>query len=285
MDIGALYREVRDRFRAHAIDTAELDARILVAAALKLDPSEVILKSDEHADHQSCEAARIYARNRISGKPVGRILGRREFWGLDFALNDETLEPRPDTEVLVDAVLCRSSPLEVLSFADIGTGTGAIAIALLTERENASAVAIDISEGALRCAKRNAERLGVGDRVLFSCANYGSALGAEVDWVISNPPYIRTKVIEELSPEVRVHDPERALDGGSDGLEAYRAIVDRAGEVLGASGRIALEIGFDQAMDVSEMLRRADFVDIEIIQDLAGCDRVVVAKRNEIGRF
>lgn len=285
MNIGALYREIRDRFRTHAIDTAELDARILVAAALKLDPSDVILKSDEHADQLSCEAARTYAADRISGKPVGRILGHREFWGLEFMLNDDTLEPRPDTEVLVGAVLGRSSPVEAFSFADIGTGTGAIAIALLSERENASAVAIDISEGALRCAKRNAERLGVGNRVLFSCADYGSALGAAVDWVISNPPYIRSKMIEGLSPEVRVHDPDRALDGGSDGLDAYRAIVDRAEDILETGGRIALEIGFDQAVDVSAMLRRANFVDIEIIQDLAGRDRVLVAKRNEIGRF
>lgn len=285
MDIGTLYREVRDRFRRHLIESAELDARILVAAALKLNLSEVILKSDEHVDDQSCEAARTYATDRISGKSVGRILERREFWGLNFALNDDTLEPRPDTEVLVDAVLGRSLPAERLSFADIGTGTGAIAIALLTERKNAWAVATDISVGALRCAKHNAERLGVADRVLFCRANYVSALGADLDWVISNPPYIRSNVIEELSPEVRVHDPERALDGGSDGLDAYRAIIDRAEEVLGTNGRIALEIGFDQAAAVSAMLRRANFVDIEIIQDLAGHDRVLVAKRNEIDQF
>ena len=279
MNAGSLYRAVRTRFREAGLETPDLDARILVASALGFTPSDLLLKEDEPVAPSSRLLAEDYSAKRLSGLPVGRILGRREFWGLEFLLNEATLEPRPDTETLVEAVLARCDQGRAFKFADIGTGTGAIAIALLTECKQAIGVAVDVSPAALSCAYQNAARLGVGDRFLLLQANYLDALNKDLDWIVSNPPYIRTDVVKTLSKEVREHDPDLALDGGEDGLSAYRNIIARAGAILGQGGRIALEIGFDQAADVSGLLSEHGFSDIEIITDLAGKDRVLAAVR------
>ncbi len=279
MTAGSLYRAVRARFREARLETPDLDARILVASALGVTPSDLLLKEDEPVAPSSRLLAEDYSAKRLSGLPVGRILGRREFWGLEFLLNEATLEPRPDTETLVEAVLARCDQGRAFKFADIGTGTGAIAIALLTECTQAIGVAVDVSLAALNCASQNAARLGVGDRFLPLQANYLDALNKDLDWIVSNPPYIRTDVVKTLSKEVREHDPDLALDGGEDGLSAYRNIIARAGAILGQGGRIALEIGFDQAADVSGLLSEHGFSDIEIITDLAGKDRVLAAVR------
>jgi len=282
---GDLYRDVRKRFREANLETPDLDARLLMAAALEVSPSDLILREDDKVGDEQRLLALKYADQRLFGLPVGRILGEREFWGLRFRLNEETLEPRPDTETLVQAVLDRVSCEEPLVLADIGTGSGAIAVALLTELPNAVCAAIDISERALECARGNAARHGVAERLLPVRSDYASSLGAGVDWVLSNPPYIQTKVVAGLSREVREHDPGRALDGGTDGLDAYREIVPQALQCLSPDGRIGLEIGFDQAQEVSELLRQWGFLHIEIIQDLAGNDRVVLAMRRESGSF
>nr|WP_274611797.1 peptide chain release factor N(5)-glutamine methyltransferase [Roseibium polysiphoniae] len=282
---GDLYRDVRKRFREANLEMPDLDARLLTASALEVSPSDLILREDDTVGDEQRLLALKYADQRLIGLPVGRILGEREFWGLRFHLNEETLEPRPDTETLVQAVLDRVSCEEPLVLADIGTGTGAIAVALLNELPNAVCAAIDISERALECARGNAARHGVAERLLAVRSDYASSLGAGVDWVLSNPPYIRTKVVEGLAREVREHDPARALDGGADGLDAYREIVPQALQCLSPDGRIGLEIGFDQAQEVSELLRQWGFLHIEIIQDLAGNDRVVLAMRRESGSF
>lgn len=279
MTAGSLYRAVRARFREAGLETPDLDARILVASALGFTPSDLLLKEDEPVAPSSRLLAEDYSAKRLSGLPVGRILGRREFWGMEFLLNEATLEPRPDTETLVEAVLARCDQGRAFKFADIGTGTGAIAIALLTECTQAIGVAVDVSLAALSCASQNAARLGVRGRFLPLQANYLDALNKDLDWIVSNPPYIRTDVVKTLSKEVREHDPDLALDGGEDGLSAYRNIIARAGAILGQGGRIALEIGFDQAADVSGLLSEHGFSDIEIITDLAGKDRILAAVR------
>jgi release factor glutamine methyltransferase len=281
MNIGTLSREIRDLFRDHGIETADLDARLLLADALGMEVSELILNSEEEAPVSACDRARAHAEKRLSGMPVGRILGSREFWGLEFRLNDQTLEPRPDTETLVESVLSRCPVEGPFRFADIGTGTGAIAISLLKERGHAICLATDISERALHCAQANAVFHGVAERFLAIRADYGDPVGAGLDWIISNPPYIRSDVVDRLDREVVEHDPRRALDGGSDGLVAYRSIVASARRCLAENGRIAVEIGYDQGEAVSALLSAAGFLDIEIIQDLAGHDRVVVAKQHK----
>ena len=281
MTIGRLYRSVRDRFRAAGLPTPDLDAKLLVSAALGVEVSALVLRDHEDADPAAAELAETYARKRLDGTPVGRILGEREFYGRRFLLNAATLEPRPDTETLIDAVLTRCAPDDALTVCDIGTGTGAIAVTLLAELPRARMIAVDLSKEALFCACRNAELHGVADRFLPVCADYTSALRPEggFDWVVSNPPYIRTAVLQELSREVIQHDPMLALDGGENGLTAYLRIVADAVHLLRSGGGIALEIGFDQGEDLKKQLRHHGFGAIEIIRDLSGNDRVAIARK------
>lgn len=282
MSIGQLYRSVRDRFRAAGLPTPELDARLLVGAALDLPLSDLLLREHDEAAPGAAELVEAHAQKRLAGMPVGRILGEREFYGRRFLLNPATLEPRPDTETLIDAVLERCAPDEAPLICDIGTGTGAIAVTLLAELPNSRMIAVDLSEQALECAAGNALLHGVGGRLLPVRADYTSALRPEggFDWVVSNPPYIRSAVLAELSREVIQHDPKLALDGGEDGLTAYIRIVTDAKKLLRSGGWIALEIGFDQAVDLEKQLRHHGFVGIEIIQDLSGNDRVVLGRRS-----
>jgi release factor glutamine methyltransferase len=279
MKIGALYRQIRDQFRDANLETPELDAKLLVSAAFGKSVSDLLLKEMDDAPDASVATALEYSGQRLAGKPVGRILGVREFYGRQFKLNRAALEPRPDTETLIDAVLRQSDPGQPLRMCDIGTGSGAIAVTLLAELPKALMVAVDISEEALICAAENADLNQVDDRFYPVCADYADPLQFGFDWVVSNPPYIRTQVLQELSREVTHHDPNRALDGGLDGLEAYKRIVSRAAEILAPGGRIALEIGYDQAGELKKQLRHHGFEGIDIIQDLGGRDRVATARR------
>jgi release factor glutamine methyltransferase len=276
---GQLYRQVRDRFRKARLTTPELDAKLLVCGVLQISVSDLVL--NEQDDVADGEAVRVeaYADKRLSGMPVGRILGEREFFGRRFLLNAATLEPRPDTEILVDAVLERVDPIRPGLMCDIGTGTGAIAISLLAEIPACQMIAVDLSEEALLCAARNAELHHVRERFFPVCADYLSALRPGLDWVISNPPYIRTAVLAKLSAEVIHHDPQLALDGGEDGLSAYDQIVTDAKKLLRPDGMIAMEIGYDQAGDLKKQLRHHGFGEIEIIKDLSGNDRVTIARK------
>lgn len=279
MKTGALYRQIRDQFRGGKLETPELDAKLLVSAALRISVSELLLSESEEVPDAAAGIALEYATQRLNGKPVGRILGEREFYGRTFRLNHATLEPRPDTETLIETVLKDCDPVQPLTMCDIGTGSGAIAVTLLAELQEAIMVAVDISEAALGCAASNADNHGVGDRFLPIRGDYVAALQHGFDWVISNPPYIRTPVLSELSKDVLQHDPILALDGGADGLQAYRQIVSQAASILVPGGRIALEIGYDQGEELKNQLRHHGFEAIDIIQDLGGRDRVATARR------
>lgn len=279
MQTGQLYRLVRDRFRQKGLPTPELDARLLVAAALEIPPSDLILRDLDTVAEDRADTAMSYAGRRLDGMPVGRILGEREFYGRSFRLNRATLEPRLDTEVLVDAVLAATSEDDDFLMCDIGTGTGAIAVTLLAERPRSRAVATDLSLEALECAFANAHHHRVADRFLPVRADYLTALGPGFDWVISNPPYIRTAVLRDLDREVIQHDPLLALDGGEGGLDAYIRIVADARRVLRTGGKMALEIGWDQAVSLENILVQQEFSEVMVTRDLAGRDRVVTAVR------
>ena len=277
MKLGFLYRSVRDRFRAEGIETADLDARLLVSGVLKLSPGQLILREDDEIGVDDCNLVEAATVQRLAGMPVGRILGTREFFGLEFGLNSDTLEPRPDTEVLVEAVLADVKDRANWTFLDLGTGSGAIAVALAANSPGAFGVVTDISFKALCAAQVNARSNGVAGQLVFAQANYAAPFAGSFDWVVSNPPYIASRVIDELDAGVREHDPMRALDGGEDGLDAYRALIPQARPLLSPKGKIALEIGFDQGPAVRSLLDVHGYRDIEIIADLSGLDRVVVA--------
>jgi release factor glutamine methyltransferase len=277
-------RALTARFRTHAIDSAELDARILVGAALRLDLTGVITAANRLVT--AAEAARLedFARRRLQGEPVARILGAKEFWGLPLQLSAATLVPRPDTETVVELALAmpRAAPHldRRLRIADIGTGSGAILLALLSELPDAYGLGTDISVAALRTAKSNAARLGFAARADFVACDYAAALSGPFDLIVSNPPYVRSAEIMDLATEVRDHDPHRALDGGKDGLDAYRALVPEAARLLAFQGALIVEIGHDQSGELEGLMAAAGLtLERPPKADLAGIRRAVAGRK------
>ena len=254
------------------------DARFLLLGLLDLEVRDLVLGGDQPLDARAAAAFDAALARRLSGEPVARILGAWEFWGLPFRLAPETLVPRPDTEILVEAALAsvpdRTAPLRCL---DLGTGSGCILTALLSELPGAFGIGVDRSAAAVGVARDNASANGVGGRSAFVVGDWCAALRGPFDLVVSNPPYIARDVIPTLHREVQAHDPAAALDGGPDGLAAYRRILAavRAGALLARGGTLAVEIGFDQAESVRGLARAAGFIDRGLTRDLAGHDRVL----------
>lgn len=280
--VGSLRRRIaRDLAAAFARrghdGTPALDARLLAAHALGLAPAAVPLNDDRAVDPAAAERMLALAARRAAGEPVARILGHREFHGRDFLLSADTLVPRPETETLVEAALELLPPDAPARIVDAGTGSGAILLSVLAERPQALGLGVDIAPGAVATARENAIRLGVADRALFVVGDWLAAVG-RVDAILANPPYIDSDVIAGLDAEVREHDPQRALDGGADGLDAIRAIVADAGRVLAGNGTLLMEIGAGQAGAVED-IAAAHGMAARLVADLAGIERVAIVQR------
>jgi release factor glutamine methyltransferase len=280
-DIGGALKYLRDAFSKAGIATPELDARLLLEWVTGADRLEVLTSPGRKLDAAATAKLIDVMRRRLGGEPVHRIIGSRGFYGLEFGLSPETLEPRPDTECLVELVLklLRGREEDALSLLDLGTGTGIIAISLLANLPKARAVATDVSSGALEMCGRNAEANGVLPRLTCVQSNWFDAIEGRFDAIVSNPPYIPTAVIHSLSPEVREFDPARALDGGADGLDAYRALAMGAAAHLAENGFVALEIGHDQHASVSRIFAEAGFALEDAARDLGGNDRALIFAR------
>jgi release factor glutamine methyltransferase len=275
--------DARVKLSAAGLADAATDVRVLVCGLFDLTPTDLVLRGDRVLSGE--EVARLDAAlaRRMAHEPVHRILGERDFHGVRLLLSKDTLEPRPDTEILVEAML---APLKRIvatkgsaRLLDLGTGTGAIAIALLSEVPQLFAVGADIAPGALETARRNADLNGVGDRFLAVESHWFDRIEGLFDIIVSNPPYINSGVIAELAPDVRNFDPMLALDGGTDGLDAYRAIAAGIGDFLAADGVVGLEIGFDQKSSVSDLFAAHDYTLIEALSDYGGNDRALVLAR------
>ena len=280
LDVAGAVRAVRDAFVAAGHEGAAAEARMLVGHLLGLDLTGLTVGSARPVATDAAQRLAAATRRRIAGEPMQRILGTAWFHGLEFRLAPETLVPRPDTETLVEAVLARFSADESFLFADLGVGSGAVLVAVLAARPAAFGVGTDLSEPALAAARANAEHNGVAGRAGFVRGSYAAmAAPGAFDVIVSNPPYIATAEIETLDGEVRLHDPMLALDGGTDGLDAYRAIAPQAAWALKPGGLLAVEIGWRQATDVGALLADHGFERIETLRDLAGRDRVVAARR------
>jgi release factor glutamine methyltransferase len=272
---GALRRRIAASLAATS-GTAALDARFLVAHALRRPAAEWALLVDRTVSPEVEATVLGLAERRRGGEPVGRIVGEREFWSLPFRLAPETLEPRPDTETVVSAALAAFAGrrAEALRILDLGTGTGAILLALLSELPLARGVGIDRSFGAVGMARRNAERLGLSERSSFLVADWSQAVAGGYDLVVSNPPYVPSHEIDSLPLEVRGFDPHIALYGGKDGLDAYRAIVPDLKRIIKRDGRAFLEVGAGQLEVVKELAAGHGFSGTGH-KDLAGIARVV----------
>ncbi len=270
------------RFDAAGIDSAALEARMLTGAVLGLDLTGLITQGLRQLNEEDAARLDALAQRRLAGEPVGRILGTKEFWGLPLKLSAQTLVPRADTETVVEAALdilrARDRMQAALRIADLGTGSGAILLALLTELPAATGVGTDLSAAALDTAKTNAQHLGLAPRAHFLVGDYADGLPGPFDLIVSNPPYIRSTDIATLAPEVRDHDPHLALDGGRDGLDAYRRIAPRAAALLADGGLLVLEIGQGQDSAVNRLVTAAGLTVMGSARtDLAGIGRAVVA--------
>jgi release factor glutamine methyltransferase len=281
--LSEIILSVRRRLERAGIESAALDARLIVQHITRLTHEEIIASPDERLGlRQRSRIGRLVAR-REAREPVSRLTGEREFYGRKFHLSRHTLDPRPETETLVETALAlvrmTSWNGSGVLIADIGTGTGAIAISLLAELPGARAVASDISQSALNTAVNNSLRHKVADRVEFVRCSWFRSLAGVFDLIVSNPPYLRTGDITWLSPEVRQHDPIRALDGGPDGLDAYREIAKAVVGHLRVGGHVCLEIGQGQERAVSQIMAGAGLKPACKIwpatPDLAGISRVL----------
>ena len=274
LTVSRLCREIA-ALLAETSPSAALDARMIVAQVLRCRPNDLPLRDLDNVPEESAEIIRALARRRTTGEPIARILGEKEFYGLSFALSPETLVPRPDTETLVDAVLATVGRDAQPAILDLGTGSGAILLALLTELPNAIGVGVDLSSEAMATAARNAERLGIARRAQFRQGDWAAGIERRFDIVVSNPPYIASAEIAALPVEVREHDPYVALDGGVDGLAAYRAIVPDLGRLMAPAAKAFLEIGAGQSAAVRQLAEAAGF-SCSFSRDLAGMERVAV---------
>jgi release factor glutamine methyltransferase len=277
-------RTLTARLKAAAIDSAELDARILVGAALGLDLTGLIAAAARQVTPDESMCLEDFARRRLAAEPVARILGLKEFWGLPLQLSAATLVPRPDTETVVELALelgrAEHPPLHRLRIADIGTGSGAILLALLSELPEACGVGTDISLAALQTARSNAARLGFTPRAAFIACDYAAALSGDFDLIVSNPPYIRSADIAGLARELREYDPPAALDGGADGLDAYRALIPQAAGLLAPRGRLIVEAGLGQSGPIQGLMTAAGLMPERPPKaDLAGVPRAVAGRK------
>lgn len=280
LTIAQLRRQMAARLAAGSVESPELDARLLLAHALGCAPGELLNRGEAPAPAELRSAAEALLSRRLSGAPVSRILGHKEFWSLTLELSPDTLVPRPDTEIVVEAALSlfpdRAAPLRIL---DLGTGTGAILAALLTERPAAAGIAVDRSENAARTARLNFARNGLSGRALAIVGDWGTALAGGFDLVVSNPPYIAEGEMAELAVEVRCHDPRLALVAGTDGLSAYRAIAADLPRLLKPGGITVLELGAGQEPAVAALVQG---VGLSVLgparADLGGIPRALCAR-------
>ena len=282
--VETIRRAVAARFRSSGIDSAELDARMLVGAVLDLDLTGIITAAGRQITENESHRLEVFARRRLAGEPVARILGHREFWGLPLNLSPATLVPRPDTETVVEMALqilhAEARANQPLRIADLGTGSGAILLALLSELPRANGVGTDVSAEALQTASGNAARLGLSDRATFIACDYASGLAGAFDLIVSNPPYIRSADINALAIEVRDHDPHTALDGGADGLDAYRALIPQAAQSLAPGAALVVEAGEGQSSDIEALMTAAGLTTAGPPRaDLTGIRRAVAGRK------
>jgi release factor glutamine methyltransferase len=254
-------------------------ARRLLSAALDLSPAGMLARSEQRLPAHEIERSRSMLKRMAAGEPLSRILGRREFWGLEFALSGATLDPRPESETIVAAVRQRLPGRgEGRRFLDLGAGTGCLLLALLTEFPQARGIGIDIAEDAVRTARLNAGALGLADRAQFFVGDWAQALAGRFDLIVTNPPYVATAALAGLPREVALYDPRRALDGGIDGIAAYRTLVSMVPPLLASDGIFACEIGFAQASAIAAILAANGLTVMASLRDLAGIERCLVAE-------
>ncbi len=275
LPLKVIYLEISNILKEAGIDTFDLDARIIIEKHTIYDWSYIIACPNSLVTKGEYDYIIADIKQRVAGKPLSRIYGSREFWGLEFQISKDTLDPRPDTELIIERALTHFPKDNNLRILDLGTGSGCILIALLHEYSNATGVGVDLSAGAIEIAKTNAENNNCEGRSEFTCSSWFDSIIGKFDLIVSNPPYISNEIIPTLAKEVRNHDPILALDGGDDGLNPYKIIFPSLKNYLKSTGIALFEIGYDQEKTVTRLAEESGFTGIEVHRDLAGNPRVV----------
>ena len=279
--LGQVLRVAGERLARAGIDSPALDARLLLAEATGMAPPALALHAAEPLDPLAADRFAAMVERRERREPVAYILGRRGFWTLDLRVTPATLDPRPDSETVIEAVLAalpdRGQPLRLLDF---GTGSGCLLLALLDELPQARGLGIDRSPAALAVARANANACGLAERAEFRLGDWGEGLDGAFDVIVANPPYIPSGEIDRLEPEVACFEPRGALDGGADGLDCYRRLAPDCARLLAPGGLAAFEVGHDQAAAVTALCAAAGLTPLETRRDLGGCERCVLVRRS-----
>jgi release factor glutamine methyltransferase len=277
------WKQAKSRLEAAGLTGPVIDARMLVEAAAEATRSDIV--TDPHRPLTEAQEATLeaYLSRREHREPVSHILGRKGFWKIMLGVNSHVLTPRPDTEMVVDVALKDFPEHAPWAVLDLGVGSGAILLAILAERPAAKGLGVDVSEEALAVARDNAASLGLAGRLALLRGDWADGLAeANFDLVVANPPYIASEVIETLEPEVRQWEPRLALDGGADGLDAYRTLAPQILRVLKPGGRFAVEIGYDQKAAVEALFEAAGAVEVRTVRDLGDRDRVVAGAKKPL---
>lgn len=280
------WKAARARLTAAGLESPVIDARLFLEAATGASRADILTDPNRELSHEQQAALDGYLDRRETREPVSQILGRQGFWSIMLTVNGDVLTPRPDTEALVNLCLKAFEPIRPLRLLDLGVGSGAILLAILAERPAAKGLGVDVSEEALAVARENAASLGLEGRAAFLRGDWTVLLEDEsFDLVVSNPPYIPSAEIETLDPEVRAFEPRIALDGGPDGLAAYRDLAPQILRVLKPGGMFALEVGVGQSEAVQGLMQAAGATDLIVAKDYGGRDRVVAGWKKPLGNL
>ena len=285
--LEALQRRMMQQLKTQHHETAPLDARLLLEHASGLSSTDLAMQAKQEAGATLIHDAQALVALRLTGMPVAKIIGHKEFWGRRFHVSPAVLDPRPDSETLIVAALALLAEDKAFRLIDLGTGSGCLLLTLLAERPLAHGLGIDKSRAALSLARRNAHclklgldlNLGLRQRAALRHGDWLHGVNATADMIIANPPYIESDTIDRLDRDVRLFDPRLALDGGSDGIGPYHALIAPSFQCLTGGGHLLLEIGVTQAEAISALMAAAGFADISLRQDLAGRDRVLIGRK------
>ena len=275
MILKEIQRKLCNNFSTIGIETPELDARIILKEVLSLDDKDLILKESLDIPEEMIEKIIAIESRRLNGEPISKIFKKRDFYNSTFLISNDVLDPRPETELIVEIANNYIDKNEVKNILDLGTGSGCILLSILKENKMINGLGIDLSKDAISIAKQNSKKLKLESQSNFLISNWMSSLNYKYDLVVSNPPYIASEDIKKLSKSVKIYDPILSLDGGDDGLNSYRLIASDLKRVVSKNALIIIEIGYNQSLQVIEIFKKNNFKLMKKYNDINGLDRVL----------
>ena len=275
MILKEIQRKLCNNFSIIGIETPELDARIILKEVLSLDDKDLILKESLDIPNELIEKIIAIESRRLNGEPISKIFKKRDFYNSTFLISNDVLDPRPETELIVEIANNFINKNEVKNILDLGTGSGCILLSILKENKMINGLGIDLSKDAISIAKQNSKKLNLETQSNFLISNWMSSVNYKYDLVVSNPPYIASEDIKKLSKSVKIYDPILSLDGGDDGLNSYRLIASDLKRVVSKNALIIIEIGYNQSLQVIDIFKKNDFKLIKKYNDINGLDRVL----------